>query len=98
MRFAALVLFLAPAATTPPPTLRVDYVHSGTATTESFALDRVAQEGPWPGRPDGNVDTSNLGKYFFEVRDTKTKTVLYSRGFASIFGEWETTDEAKTTP
>src|SRR4030095_11097117 len=25
-----------------------------------------------------------------------TKRVLYSRGFASIFGEWETTDEATT--
>jgi hypothetical protein len=31
------------------------------------------------------------------VRDQKTKQVLYSRGFASIYGEWETTDEAKTS-
>jgi hypothetical protein len=42
------------------------------------------------------VDDSNLGKYFFEVRDAKSDRVLYSRGFASIYGEWETTDEAKT--
>ena len=42
------------------------------------------------------IDKSNLGKYFFEVRDQNTKQVLYSRGFASIYGEWETTDEAKT--
>ena len=28
--------------------------------------------------------------------DEKTKRVLYSRGFASIYGEWETTDEAKS--
>jgi hypothetical protein len=28
-----------------------------------------------------------------EIR--KAKRVLYSRGFASIFGEWETTDEAR---
>ena len=34
-------------------------------------------------------------KYFFEVRDKSTNRVLYSRGFASIFGEWETTEEAK---
>jgi hypothetical protein len=40
------------------------------------------------------IDDTNLGKYFFEVRDQKTKRVLYSRGFASIYGEWETTDEA----
>src|SRR5215216_3442222 len=41
------------------------------------------------------IDSSNLGKYLFEVRDAKTKQLLYSRGFASIYGEWETTDEAK---
>src|SRR4051812_3709527 len=100
MRFAALVplLLAAPPAVAPPRTLRVDYVHTGTATTESFALDGVALEGPWPGRPDGNIDSSNLGKYLFEARDPKSGRVLYSRGFASIFGEWETTDEAKTTP
>src|SRR6185295_14568324 len=40
------------------------------------------------------IDDTNLGKYFFEVRDEKTKRVLYSRGFASIYGEWESTEEA----
>src|SRR5262249_59599536 len=38
----------------------------------------------------------NLGKYVFEVRDRATNRLLYSRGFASIYGEWETTDEAKS--
>jgi hypothetical protein len=31
----------------------------------------------------------------FEVRDLASNRVLYSRGFASIYGEWETTDEAR---
>jgi len=30
------------------------------------------------------------------VRDRASNRLLYSRGFASIFGEWETTDEAKS--
>jgi hypothetical protein len=78
-------------------TMRVDYYHTGDATQEIFSLDRVAIEPlPWPGSPAQSIDTSNLGKYFFEVRDEKTKQLLYSRGFASIYGEWETTDEAKT--
>ncbi|MCA1614287.1 MAG: IgA Peptidase M64 [Acidobacteria bacterium] len=47
------------------------------------------------GHPARAADDSNLGKYFFEVRDAATARVLYSRGFASIYGEWETTDEAK---
>src|SRR5690348_3793707 len=79
-------------------TMRVDYYHTGDATQEVFSLDRVVIEPlPWPGNPQQNIDTSNLGKYFFEVRDAKTKQLLYSRGFASIYGEWETTDEAKST-
>ncbi|HEY3581009.1 MAG TPA: IgA Peptidase M64 [Pyrinomonadaceae bacterium] len=78
-------------------TMRVDYYHTGDATQEVFSLDRVVIEPlPWPGNPKQNIDTSNLGKYFFEVRDAKTKQLLYSRGFASIYGEWETTDEAKS--
>jgi hypothetical protein len=33
----------------------------------------------------------------FEVRERATNRVVYSRGFASIYGEWEATDEAKTS-
>src|SRR5690348_16248476 len=79
-------------------TMRVDYYHTGDAKQEIFSLDRVVIEPlPWPGNPRQAIDTSNLGKYFFEVHDAKTKQLLYSRGFASIFGEWETTDGAKTS-
>ena len=78
-------------------TMRVDYYHSGNAEREIFSLDRVVIEPlPWPGDLSQAIDNSNLGKYFFEVREQKTRKVLYSRGFASVYGEWETTDEAKT--
>jgi hypothetical protein len=53
------------------------------------------REGPWPGLLDRAVDESNLGRYLFEVRDRGTNRLLFSRGFASVYGEWETTDEAK---
>ena len=77
--------------------MRLDYYHTGDASQEVFSVDRVVIEPlPWPGDPAQAIDKSNLGKYFFEVRDQKTKELLYSRGFASIYGEWETTDEAKT--
>jgi hypothetical protein len=65
------------------------------AGEESFALDSVVLEGEWPGPLDRWIDESNLGKYYFEVLDRATNRVTYSRGFASIYGEWETTDEAK---
>ncbi|HVR70462.1 MAG TPA: IgA Peptidase M64 [Vicinamibacteria bacterium] len=85
----------AEAGPAPPRTLRLDYVHSGSATEERFALDGLVLEGPWPGRLDRALDDSGLGKYFFEVADAQTGRPLYSRGFASIYGEWETTEEAK---
>jgi hypothetical protein len=74
----------------------VDYFHTGTASEEHFSIDRLVLEPlPWPGNPDRPIDDTNSGKYFFEVRDRASDRVLYSRGFSSIFGEWELTAEAK---
>jgi hypothetical protein len=93
--FALLLLSLITHAA--PQTMRLDYYHTGDAKQEIFSVDRVVIEPlPWPGDLSKAIDDTNLGKYFFEVRDQKTKRVLYSRGFASIYGEWETTDEART--
>jgi hypothetical protein len=75
--------------------LRVDYRHTGTSVEEHFALDRMIVEGPWPGSRTQMIDTTNLGKYMVELADLATHQVLYSRGFASIYGEWETTGEAR---
>ena len=76
--------------------MRIDYFHTGNGSEERFSLDRVVLEPlEWPGNPARPLDDTNSGKYFFEVVDRATNRVLYSRGFASIFGEWETTDEAK---
>lgn len=75
-------------------TLRVDYFHTGTAGREFFSLDRMRVEGPWPGSRVWLLDETDLGKYLVELVDRKTHRVMYSRGFASIYGEWETTGEA----
>jgi hypothetical protein len=76
-------------------TMRVDYFHTGGPKSgETLALDGVRHDGPWAGSRTVLIDESNLGPYMFDVRD-KTDRVLYSRGFASIYGEWETTAEAK---
>jgi hypothetical protein len=76
-------------------TMRLDYYHSGNATMELFSVDRIVIEPvPWPGSPAQTLDETNLGKYLFEVVDRETNRVLFSRGFASIYGEWETTAEA----
>jgi hypothetical protein len=91
----ALAFAVAAAPADLPRTLRLDYFHTASAAEERFARDGVVLEGPWAGNPDRPIDDTNLGKYFFEVIDRATNRVVYSRGFASICGEWETTDEAK---
>ena len=83
-------------ATAAPRTFRVDYFHTGTAAAEQFSFDRAVLEPlPWPGNPRRPLDETNSGKYLFEVRDRATNRLQYSRGFSSIYGEWETTAEAK---
>ena len=78
-------------------TMRVDYFHTGgPASGETLALDRVVNDGAWAGSRTQLVDPTDLGTYLFEVHDKVTDTLLYSRGFGSIYGEWETTAEAKT--
>ncbi len=89
-------IFVSGVLSAAPRTLRVDYYHTGNATEERFSLDRLAVEPlEWPGNLARAIDDTNLGKYLFEAIDRGTNRVLYSRGFASIFGEWETTAEAK---
>ncbi len=75
-------------------TLRLDYFHVGGRGVELFALDRLRVEPlPWPGHPSRAADDGTLGLYRFEVRDA-AGALLQARGFASVFGEWATTEEA----
>jgi hypothetical protein len=77
-------------------TMRVDYYHIGNATQEQFTVDRVVIEPqPWPGNPSRPIDTTNRGLYLFRVVDLASGKAIYSRGFNSIYGEWQTTDEAR---
>ncbi|HEY4366908.1 MAG TPA: M64 family metallopeptidase [Steroidobacteraceae bacterium] len=93
---AVTSMHLNAATVDPPQTMRVDYLHSGNALEQHYALDRVVIEPlPWPGNPARPIDTSNRGQNYFEVVDPKFNTVLYSRGYSTIFAEWRTTEEAQ---
>jgi hypothetical protein len=75
-------------------TMRLDYFHAGTAAEEHFSTDRIVSDGIWGGSKKTLIDELRLGLYYFEVVDTESKVLLYSKGFSSIFGEWQTTPEA----
>jgi hypothetical protein len=93
----AMSMLFAAAGSAAPATMRVDYYHTGNDREERFSLDRVVVEPlPWPGNPARALDDTDRGKYFFEIVDAPSGRALYSRGFSSIYGEWETTAEAKS--
>ena len=76
-------------------TMRVDYFHTGNAGEEHFSVDRIINDGHWAGSKSVLLDDLNRGLYFFEITDQQSGRPIYSRGFASIFGEWQTIGEAK---
>lgn len=75
-------------------TLRVDYFHTGHATEEVIALDRLSLEGVWAGSRKNLIDSFNLGGYYVKVYDPASGKLLFSRGFDSIFGEYKLTGPA----
>lgn len=101
-KLASLILILIPSVLLPQTfathftdkTMRVDYNHTGTKGEETFALDKVYEEGPWPGSRTRLVDNLNLGEYMMRVYDVASASLIYSRGFSSIFNEWQSTEES----
>jgi hypothetical protein len=92
----AAVLLPLPALAETPRTLRIDYFHTGNVDSEVFSLDRAVLEPlAFPGNLGQSIDHTLRGKYAFEVVDPTTGNVAWSRSFSSIYGEWETTGEAR---
>jgi hypothetical protein len=77
-------------------TLRMDYYHSGNHDNSSYSFDELFEEPYWGGSEVNLIDTFDYGNYYIKLYDLQSGTLLYSRGFSSIFGEWQTTDESKT--
>jgi len=78
-------------------TMRVDYLHGGNSQSESFKIFAIKHDGVWGGRVKVMNDPYNLGLYAFDVVDVASGKVLYTQGFCSVFGEWQTTLEATRT-
>jgi len=73
--------------------LRLDFVLAGNSEKQSAYLKDMFKEKSWSGNPDALIDTFGYGQYYFEafVGDT----LVYSRGFSTLFEEWTTTEQAQ---
>ncbi|MCE1190338.1 MAG: IgA Peptidase M64 [Ignavibacteria bacterium] len=76
-------------------TFRLDYDHAGDIKGDEFFLTEFIEEPYWGG-PHGNlIEPFNYGKFKFEIKDYASGEIIYSRNYATLFSEWQTTEEAK---
>jgi hypothetical protein len=80
-----------------PKTLRLDYIQAGDASSSNIYFEQMKCEPYWGGNVKNLIDKFNYGEYRFFVYDNSTQVLIYSRGFSTLFQEWQTSDEAKTT-
>jgi len=76
-------------------TLRVDYFQTGTAQDMTISLDRIYEQDKWAGNPARLIDTLNSGMCYVRIEDVNSKQCIYTRGFSTLFGEYQTTGPAR---
>jgi hypothetical protein len=75
--------------------LRFDFLLGGNSKEVRVYPQQMKQEPHWAGSLKNLTDIFNYGTYRFQVYDAETEKLLYSRGFSTLFQEWQTTAEAK---
>lgn len=74
--------------------LRVDFVLAGDSRGSTLYLDEIRRESHWGGTRKHLLDPFDYGEYKFQVYDEFSGEMIFSRGFCTLFEEWQTTDEA----
>lgn len=74
--------------------LRMDYYHTGNKYSEEIIFDELIEEPFYGGHLSNLIDTLGYGNHYFKLFDIKSGKEIYSRGFSSLFQEWQFTEEA----
>jgi len=76
-------------------TLRFDFMLAGDhETTVAYPME-MKEEPFYGGSLTNLVDPFHYGNLRYEIYDLESGTLIYSRGYGSLFQEWQTTAEAK---
>lgn len=78
-------------------TLRIDYTFSGNAQQQAISVDELLSEPHWYGKRQRLAELPLEGNGQITVRSHKTGDPLYRNSFSTLFQEWLSYDEAKTT-
>lgn len=74
--------------------LRIDFILSGNATITQASIFELKKEPYWGGSIVHTLDAFDFGEFRINIKDSTNQNIIFSRGFCSLFEEWQTTDEA----
>jgi hypothetical protein len=75
--------------------LRFDFLLGGNNKEVKVYPEQIKQEPYWAGSKTNLTDPFNYGSYRFQIFDLETGKLIFSKGFSTLFQEWQTTAEAK---
>ncbi len=76
-------------------TMRFDYYHCGDHRSETYYFDELKEEPFWGGSQTALLDNTGYGNQLFKIIDIATGKEIFSRGFCTLFNEWQSTEEAQ---
>ncbi len=77
--------------------MRFDFLIAGNDKMETVYPQQIKKEFYWGGPKKYHSDLFNYGNYRFRVFDEKSDSLIFSKGFSTLFEEWRSTSEAKIT-
>jgi len=75
--------------------LRFDFMLAGSSTKTTVYPVGIKEEPFFGGSRIQLTDPFNYGNFKYEIFDVAGNTLIYSRGFCTLYQEWQTTAEAK---
>ncbi len=76
-------------------TMRFDFMLAGNSTSTKVYPVSFREEPFWGGSLTNLTDPFGYGNFRYEVYDAVSGNLIYSRGFCTLYQEWQTTAEAK---
>jgi IgA Peptidase M64/Peptidase M64 N-terminus len=77
--------------------LRFDFMLAGNSEKTTVYPVGMKEEPFWAGSETNLINPFNSGNFKYELFDAGSNVLIYSRPFCTLFQEWQTTAEAKTT-
>ncbi|WP_462318132.1 M64 family metallopeptidase [Marinilabilia sp.] len=77
-------------------TLRIDFVLTGNHEEQQLTISEFYKTPGYSGSSAQNIPDFDYGNYILTVTDKTSEDTLFIKGFCTLFGEWQSTEEAKS--